>query len=97
MRHFFIFLEKLIDFTSMFVERMEVSEHRQKFEVELSTFPDSTNTVVCVCVCLFVWKSLSVNILRTSWPIWIKILVYVAIGFESKTSPSQYNRTNISP
>ena len=31
-------------FTSMFVERMEVLEYRQKFEVELSTFPDSTNT-----------------------------------------------------
>jgi len=28
----------------MFVERMEVLEYRQKFEVELSTFPDSTNT-----------------------------------------------------
>jgi len=26
----------------MFVERMEVLEYRQKFEVELSTFPDST-------------------------------------------------------
>ena len=52
-------------FTSMFVERMEVLEYRQKFEVELSTFPDSTNTktprklvfsltCVCVCVCLSV-------------------------------------------
>jgi len=46
-------------FTSMFVERMEVLEHRQQFEVELSTFPDSTNTetprklvfsLTCVCV-----------------------------------------------
>jgi len=27
----------------MFVERMEVLEYRPKFEVELSTFPDSTN------------------------------------------------------
>ena len=50
-------------FTSMFVERMEVLEYCRKFEVELSTFPDSTNTetsrklvfsltCVCVCVCL---------------------------------------------
>jgi len=28
----------------MFVERMEVLQYRQKFVVELSTFPDSTNT-----------------------------------------------------
>jgi len=28
----------------MFVERMEVLKYRQKFEVELSIFPDSTNT-----------------------------------------------------
>jgi len=28
-------------FTSMFVERMEVLEHCQKFEGWLSTFPDS--------------------------------------------------------
>jgi len=50
-------------FTSMFVERMEVLEYRQKFEVELRTFPDSTNTetprklffsLTCVCVCLSV-------------------------------------------
>jgi len=38
----------LYDFivTSMFVERMEVLDYCQKFEVELtvSTFPDSTNT-----------------------------------------------------
>jgi len=49
--------------TSMFVERIEVLEYRQKFEVELSTFPDSTNTktqrklvfsLTCVCVCLSV-------------------------------------------
>ena len=66
-------------FTSMFVERMEVLEYRQKFEVELSTFPDSTNTetprklvfsLTCVCVCLSVYmsvrKSLSVDILRKS-------------------------------
>jgi len=48
-------------FTSIFVERMEVLEYRQKFEVELSTFRDSTNTktprkrvfsLTCVCVCL---------------------------------------------
>jgi len=31
-------------FSSMFVERMEVLENCQKFEVELSTFPYSTNT-----------------------------------------------------
>jgi len=45
----------------MFVERMEVLEYRQKFEVELSTFPNSTNTetprklvcsLTCVCVCV---------------------------------------------
>jgi len=44
----------------MFVERMEVLAYRQKFEVELSTFPDSTNTktprklvfsLTCVCLC----------------------------------------------
>jgi len=63
--------------TSMFVERMEVLKYRQKFEVELSTFPDSTNTetlrkldfsltCVCVCVCLSVRKCLSVDILRKS-------------------------------
>jgi len=55
----------------MFVERMEVLEYRQKFEVELSTFPDSTNTktprklvfsltCVCVCVCVCVSVCLSV-------------------------------------
>ena len=49
----------------MFVERMEVLEYRQKFKVEISTFPDSTNTetprklvfsLTCVClsVCLSV-------------------------------------------
>jgi len=85
----------------MFVERMEVLEYRQKFEVELSTFPDSTNTEtprklvfsltwVCVClsVCLSVRKSLSVDILRKSWPIRMKITVYVAIAVESGTSPN---------
>ena len=47
----------------MFVERIEVLEYRQKFEVELSTFPDSPNTetprklvfsLTCVClsICL---------------------------------------------
>ena len=44
----------------MFVERMEVLEYRrQKFVVELSTFPDFTNTetprslkCVSVCACL---------------------------------------------
>jgi len=92
----------------MLVERMDVLEYRQKFEVELSTFPDSTNTetsrklvfsltFVCLSVPLSVRKSSPVNILRTSWPIWMKISVYVAIGLESKTSPSQYNRTSISP
>jgi len=78
----------------MFVERMAVLEYRQKFEVELSTFPDSTNietprklvfslTCVCMCVCLCVRKSLSEDILRTSWQIWMKISVHVAIGLES--------------
>jgi len=70
------------NFTSMFVERMEVLEYRQKFEVELSTFPDSTNTetprklvfsLTCVrlSVCLSVCerKSLSVDIFRKSRPI----------------------------
>jgi len=87
---------------------MEVLEYRQKFEAELSTFPDSTNTetprklvfrLTCVCVCLSVCvrKSLSVDILRKSWPIWMKIAVYVAIGVESITSPNQYNRNIISP
>jgi len=51
----------------MFVERMEKLEYGQKFEVERSPFPDSTNTetprrlvfsltcvsmCVCLCVCL---------------------------------------------
>ena len=31
-------------FTSMFVQRMQILEYRQKFEVELSTFPGSINT-----------------------------------------------------
>ena len=55
---------------------------------------------LCICVSMPVClrKRLSVNnILRTSWPIWRKVSVYVAIGLESRTSPSQYNRTNISP
>ena len=47
----------------MFVERMEVVEYRQKFEVEQSTFPDSTNTettrklvfsFTCVCAKKFI-------------------------------------------
>ena len=48
-------------FTSMFVERMEGLEYRQKFDVELNTFPDSTNTETprklvfsWTCVCLSV-------------------------------------------
>jgi len=83
-------------------------EYRQKFQVELSTFPDTTKsetprklvfslTRVCVCVRLCVRESLSVDILRKSRPIWMKITVYVAIGVESRTSPNQYNRTTISP
>jgi len=54
-------------FTSMFVERMEVLEYRQKFEVELSTFPDPTNTKTprklvfsLTCVCLSVCLSVCV-------------------------------------
>jgi len=54
-------------FISMFVERMEVLECRQKFEVELSTFPDSTNTETprklvfsLVCVCVSVSRSVCV-------------------------------------
>jgi len=103
----------------MFVERMEVLEYRQKFEVELSTFPDSTITetprklvfsLTCVCVCVSVClsvgakkfrtdsqKSLSVDILRKSRPIWMKITVYVATGVESGTSPNLNNRTITSP
>jgi len=47
----------------MFVERLEVLEYRQKFDVELSTFPDTTNTetprklvfsLTCVCLWLSV-------------------------------------------
>jgi len=38
------FHSQSISFASMFVERMEVLEYHQKLEVELSTFPDSTNT-----------------------------------------------------
>ena len=53
----------------MFVERMEVLlEYRQKFEVELSTFSDSTNTetprklvfsLTCVCVSVCAKKFVS--------------------------------------
>jgi len=54
--------------TSMLVERMEVLKFRQKFEVELSTFPDSTNTGtsrklvfsltrVCLCEKVCQWIS----------------------------------------
>jgi len=58
-------------FTSMFVERMEVLEYRHEFEVELSLFPDSTNTktsrkLVFSSTCVSVRKCLSVDILRTS-------------------------------
>ena len=62
----------------MFVERMEVLEYRQKFEVELSKFPDSTNTktprklvfsLTCVCVCLSVCAKKIVSGYLTSWPI----------------------------
>ena len=56
-------------FTSMFVERMEVLEYRQKFEVELSTFPDSTNTKTprklvfsLTCVCLSVCPSVCLSV-----------------------------------
>jgi len=31
----------------------------------------------------------------TSWPIWVKISVYVAINLESKISPSECSRTNV--
>ena len=50
----------------MFVERMEVLGYRQKLQVELSTFSDSSNTVTprklffsltCVSVCLYVCLS----------------------------------------
>jgi len=52
---------------------------------------------VCLSVFLSVRKGLSVDIFRRSWPIWMKITVYVAIGVESRTSHNQYNRTFISP
>jgi len=56
----------------MFVERMEVLEYRQKFEDELNTFPDTTNTetprklvfslmCVCVSVCLSVCAKMFVS------------------------------------
>jgi len=91
----------------MFVERMEVLEYRQKFEVELSTFPESTSTetprklvfsltCVClsVCVCEKVCQWISYERVDRFC---MKIAVYVAIGVESRTSPNQYNRTIISP
>ena len=54
----------------MFVERMEVLEYQQKFEVELtiSTFPDTANTktprklvfsLTCVCLSVFAKKFVS--------------------------------------
>jgi len=45
---------------------------------------------VCVClsICLSGGAKKSVDILRKSWPIWMKITVYVAIGVESRTSPN---------
>jgi len=58
----------------MFVERMEVLEYRQKFEVELSTFPDSTNTetprklvfsLTCVCVCVYVCVSVCLSVQKS--------------------------------
>ena len=87
----------------MFVERMEVLEYCQKFGVKLSTFPDSTNTetsrklvfsLTCVCVRA---KKFVRGYLTKDLTDWMKISVYVAIGVESKTSPNQYYRTNISP
>jgi len=56
-------------FTSMFVERMEVLEYREKFEVEQSTFFLTLLTLkcqenrfcVCVCVCLSVSAKKSVS------------------------------------
>ena len=54
---------------SMIVERMEVLEYRQKIEVKLSTFSDSTNTetprklvfsLTCVCVYVCVCESVCV-------------------------------------
>ena len=62
----------------------------------VSTFPDSTNAETSsklvfslTCACLSVQKSLSVDILRTSWPIRMKFSVYLVIGAASETSPSQ--------
>jgi len=58
----------------MFVERMEVLQYSQKFEVELSKFPDSTNTetprklffsLTYVCVCLSVCAKKFVSGYRT--------------------------------
>jgi len=57
----------------MLVERWEILEYRKKFEVELSTFPDSTNTEtsrkqvawrVCVRLCVCVSVSLCENVCR---------------------------------
>jgi len=80
---------------------MDVLEYRQKFEVELQaqfltllTLKSQENWFLAWRVC--VRKSLSVDILRISWPIGMKISVYVAVGLESRTSRSQYNWTNIS-
>jgi len=61
----------LVIFTSVFLERMEVLEYRPKFEVELSTFPESTNTetprklvfsLTCVCVRVNVCVCLSISV-----------------------------------
>jgi len=57
----------------------------------------SVYVCACACVRVCVRKSSSVDVLRTSWPIRMKISVYVAIGLESRTSPNQCSRTNISP
>ena len=90
----------------MFVERMEVWQYRQKFEVELSTFPDSTNTktprklLLAWRVCVSAWAKTFVSgylkkeltdLDENYGTLW------VAIGVESRTSPNQYNRTIISP
>jgi len=86
--------EKGLLFTSTFEERMKVLEYCKTLEVELCTFPDSTNTqtsrklvfsltsvcVLCLPVSLSVRKKLSVDILQTSRPIWVKTSVYAAIG-----------------
>jgi len=43
-------------FTFMFVERMEVLEYRQKFKVELSTFPFFFESVAAMWFFLGTWK-----------------------------------------